>query len=491
MSISNRLLSSSFFLILNQLIQRSLGLISTLILARLLTPADFGIVAMVAVTLHFFDLISDVGSQSYLIQKDKVCEDDFNTAWSIELILKLALTVILILLAPLIADFFSMPQLTLAIQVIAIVLPIKALRNPMLAQLARDISYKKLVYLQVVQKIFSFFIVMTVVFIHTSYWALIAGDIAAAIIFTLGSYYIIRFSPKWSLSRIKDQWHFSQWLLLRSIVGFFRAQMDTGFVAKLNSSEQLGGYHLSRELALLPALNLIIPALEPLLAAIAEGKNNPQTLAYRIRFSLFSLLMLIVPLSVFIWFFSYEIIAVILGDQWIAYHTILQYFALLFFTYPIFVLLGDSFIAVGKVKQLFYFDLGSTLLLGIVLYLAKDLSIESFAFIRALSSMVLTFVFLYFMNSLVSYQWGKLTYLSAPIILAAFTAAWITQYLKAILDLNLFFQLVIISANYFLIYGILLALSYQLFFSKSEEVGHVNYLLKQQWQKLVIKIKSD
>ena len=282
----------------------------------LLTPADFGIIAMVAVTLHFFDLLSDVGNQQYLVQKDKVTVDDFNTAWSIEIIMKVLLAAVLFIVAPWIADFFSEPRLILAIQVITVVLPIKALKNPALTQLARDLDYKKLVYLQVLQKLLSFVAVIIVVFINTSYWALIVGDVTAAIVFTGGSYYIVRYRPKWSLMHIKEQWQFSQWLLFRSILGYFRAQLDIGFVSKFFGSTLVGGYNMTRELALMPASNLLIPALEPLLAAIAKSKHDAQIIAYRVRFSLFFLLIIIVPLSVFIWFFSYEIVNVILGHQW-------------------------------------------------------------------------------------------------------------------------------------------------------------------------------
>lgn len=439
---------------------------------------------MVATTLHFFDLISDIGNQQYLVQKEIVTTEDLNTAWSIEISIKACLAFILFSVAPLISDFFSQPKLTLAIQVIAVVLPIKALKNPALAQLARDFNYKSLAFLLIIQKLLSFAVIMIVVFINTSYWAIIAGDIAAAVVFTIGSYYIVKFLPRWSLKCFKEQWHFSQWLLLRSILVFFRAQLDIGFISKLFGSSQLGGYHMSRELALMPALSFIIPALEPLLAAIAKSKNDPHILAYRIRFSLYCLLLIITPVSIFIWFFSYEIIAVVLGKQWLEYNILLQYFSLIFLTYPMFALLNDSLIALGKVKRLFTFDFWTTLLLAVVLYTSKDINIESFTLIYCITSFVLMLALLRLVNTVTKYRIGKLFYLTIPIIASAYAAAYIGQIVGIALSLNIFLKLTIITITYFTTYSLFLIILYQYLLPRSEEIDQVIYLIKLQWLQL-------
>jgi lipopolysaccharide exporter len=80
MSTSSRVFKSSAFLLAIQLFQRSLGLISTLILARLLLPEYFGIVAMVAILLHFFETLADAGNKHSIIQKTDVTDQDLNTA---------------------------------------------------------------------------------------------------------------------------------------------------------------------------------------------------------------------------------------------------------------------------------------------------------------------------------------------------------------------------------------------------------------------------
>ena len=110
-SLSSQVLSSSFLLLIIRLIQRSIGLISTLILARVLTPNDFGIVAISVLVVHFCDALSATGSQQYIVQKTDVDSDDVNSAWTIDIIMKLALWIILVLAVPLISSFYDRPEI--------------------------------------------------------------------------------------------------------------------------------------------------------------------------------------------------------------------------------------------------------------------------------------------------------------------------------------------------------------------------------------------
>ena len=102
MSTSSRVFKSSTFLLAIQLFQRSLGLISTLILARLLLPEDFGIVAMVAIALQFFETLADAGNKHYIIQKSEITDQDLNTAWTMNLAIKTVMATLIIVVAPLI-----------------------------------------------------------------------------------------------------------------------------------------------------------------------------------------------------------------------------------------------------------------------------------------------------------------------------------------------------------------------------------------------------
>ncbi|AFP31124.1 hypothetical protein MRBBS_2187 [Marinobacter sp. BSs20148] len=118
------MLKSAGLLLGMQLVQHRPGIISTLILARLLLPEHFGVVALVVIALQFFELLMEIGNQHYIIQKTEVTEADLNTAWNMNIVIKSTMFIFILFLVPFLADFFETPELTAAVA--AITLPLGA-----------------------------------------------------------------------------------------------------------------------------------------------------------------------------------------------------------------------------------------------------------------------------------------------------------------------------------------------------------------------------
>ena len=101
------LLGSAAFSSGAKFISRIIGLFSTLILARILTPSDFAMIAIIAIVLHLFDVLSHTGSEQYIVQKSVVIDADLNTAWTLDILLKTSMFFVLLLMAPFVANFFN------------------------------------------------------------------------------------------------------------------------------------------------------------------------------------------------------------------------------------------------------------------------------------------------------------------------------------------------------------------------------------------------
>lgn len=428
MSSSLNVVKSAGLLLGLQIVQRGLGLISTLVLARLLTPAQFGVVALVALALQFFELLAETGNQQYIVQKSEVTDADLNTAWSLDLILKFGLAFLVVAASPALAHYFSSPDLTLALSVAALALPIRAFKNPGLMRLAREINYRPVFHLTLWQKGITFVVVITFAVIHPSYWAIITGNLVSAGIFAIGSYHVDAFRPRWTLSRIGEQWRFSQWLVLRGIVGFTRSQIDTLMVSKFFGTTALGGYNLVREISLLPALSAIIPMSEPLLAAIAEARTNAEQLAYRLRFSMTVLVSLLTPITVFIMAYPKLIVSVLLGSQWLPYAHLLRPFGLFFFTFCLFALLSDGVIALGRVQRLFWFDVVSTSIIIVVLLMTGTQSLEAMAWSRGILAVLTTLALLFILGRWIRFGLIRTLGLCLPAVLGSLAGLYPLQF---------------------------------------------------------------
>jgi lipopolysaccharide exporter len=429
MSASLKVIKSAGLLLTLQVVQRGLGIISTLILARLLTPEHFGIVALVTIALNFFEVLVQTGNQQYIIQKEQVDDQDLNTAWSLDVAIKSAMALLIIVCSPAIATYFETPELTLALSVGALTLPIRALKTPGMMLLARNISYRPVFKLTLWQKGLAFVTVVTIALVEPSHWAIIIGNLVSAFILAVGSYRVHSYRPSWTFIRARKQWNFSQWLLMRGVVGFTRSQIDNLFVSKLFGTSQLGGYNLVREVALIPALSAILPMSEPLLAAIAQGKHDAAILAYRIRLSLALMITALIPLTTFIMLYPELIITVLLGEKWEAYAPLLKPFGLFFFTFCLFELISDAVIAQGRVKMLFLFDVVSTVAIVFILYRWGTASLESMAWLRGWLAVATTGALLTFLSRQTDFGLLQLMYLCLPVMLASGIAAWAVAHL--------------------------------------------------------------
>jgi O-antigen/teichoic acid export membrane protein len=478
MSASLKVIKSSALLFAMQVLQRGLGIISTLILARLLTPADFGIVALITIVLQFFELLVETGNQQYIVQKEEIKDSDLNTAWTMDVLIKTLLAVTVVLCSPFLANYFNAPELALALPIAALALPIRSLRTPGMMRLAREINYRPLFRLTLWQKGISFLVVVGIAFIHPSYWAIIAGSLVSAIIFAVGSYYVDDFRPKWTLSNAREQWQFSQWLLLRGVVGFTRSQIDNLMVSKFFGTTSLGGYNLVREVSLLPALSAIIPMSEPLLASIAQVKNEAQARAYRIRFSLAIMVTILAPITTFLLQYPDLTVTVLLGDKWADYSYLLQPFALFFFTFCLFALVSDSIIALGNVRALFIFDVVSTAIIVTTLFLFATESLSDMAWTRGWLSVATTAALLYILNRWTAFGLFRLAWLTLPAIFASVISAYLVSLLSCS-GLSFLWEFMIRGTVFVLSsIGLTVALS-RLLLANTEEWQQLYYLIKQ------------
>jgi lipopolysaccharide exporter len=428
------LLGSAVFSSGAKFLARVIGLISTLILARVLTPNDFAMVAIIAIVVYFFDIMSHTGSEQYIVQKSVLHDADLNTAWTLDILLKSVMFVLLLLLAPLVTAFFEQAHLTLALQISALTLVINALKSPGLLSLKRDLDYKTIFYLSLCQRLVSFVVVITTALWWQSYWAFIVADIAGALVFSLGSFFAHHYRPRFGLENVKQQWQFSQWLLGKSVVGYLRSQVDTVFVAKFFNAGQLGNYHMARDVAMLPGHNLVGPAIEPLLADFKDYKSSPQQLGERVTKALAIVALAVLPVSVYMLFFPHLIVFVLLGEQWQIASEILGLMSLLFFYHCFLLVIESALTALGKVKTIFIFDVLSLIAISLCLfgYLQFAAELNELLLIRAGLGIVFTLLIGATLHQISALQLGQFIKVFMLALTLSLVAAWMAYQIEAL-----------------------------------------------------------
>lgn len=454
---TTKLVNSASFLIGGKLLQRLIGLVSIVILARILAPGDFAVAAVIAMVIYFFDVLSNVGNEQYIVQKAHVSPQDLNTAWSLSLCIKGALTLLLFALIPLIDNYYENMQLTAVLMAATCVLPIRALSNPGIFELQRNLEYKPIFVLTLFQRLASFIAVMLMVYIEPSYWALVIADLIAALTYTLGSYSVHGFRPKFSLRNGSEQWVFSRWLLAKNIVGYTRSQVDTFLVSSFYASRDLGRYYLSRDIVMLPSQNLLTPAIQPLLATFSRVQQQGTSFSQQLNLALCVTTLLTVPIVIYIWQFPAPLIDTILGEKWSDSYPLLSAMSLLVLYIPFLLLFEQALFALGLFKQVFAFDLASLGLIigGLMLLPTSDL--VEFAALRGGLGIIATLLLMVYLRIKLNFSLSTwLVWLLATATLAVI-AANIAQLFVGFADNFAFLQLLttgtIFTATYTLLLG--------------------------------------
>ncbi len=394
MTISNRVLNSAIFSSSAKVIGKIIGLVSTMILARLLVPDDFGNIAIISIALYFFDVLSNVASEQYIVQKKTVTRQQLHTAWTLNLIFKTLIAVIIWSCASFIANFFERQFLKDAIVLSALVLPLEALRSPVYTLLKRQLRFKPLFWTSLLEKLFGFPVLIALAIFVKSYWAFVVTDIIVGVFGVLLSFYVAKKTPRFSLYGWQSQWHFSKWMVSKSIIGYIRSQIDTVFVSKAVSDNLVGNYHMARELVMMPAHYILAPAIEPLLSAFKYDKANLPELLNNVAFCLIVTALVVTPISLVLSVFSHQIVFLMLGPGWKVAGDLFPVLSILFVYWSILQVVETSLIAQGRLRLLFWADVVSLLIIALALFsvLGNSTELTSIALVRAISGTIATLV---------------------------------------------------------------------------------------------------
>ena len=386
MSLTAKTAKSIFYTGSTKLVQRGLGTVSMLILARLLTPEDFGIVSICTLAVFLFNSLSDVGSKQYIVSTNVVNDDVLNTAWTINIIMKTIIWTFFMVSSPYIANFLEQPEILNPLRFLSLILLFSSLGNPGVWTLSRDLNYKPLFKMEVVSKIISFISVLLIAFYYQSYWAMLFGVVLSYLIPCILSHFICSHRPRLILSNISEQVKYSQWVIANSIIGYARGEGDSVLVAKYFNLEMIGIYTMFKNLSNMPLTQLILPATDPLLATFSTSIRAGNFRTYQMNIVMLLLLSIVVPLATLMAYFNEEIVLLFLGEKWVEHAYIFSILVYILIPTVIFKPLSVYMLADGGYKPIVYYQTFMTFITLATLYIIIDGDLKQFSIDRVLIS---------------------------------------------------------------------------------------------------------
>lgn len=312
----NSFVDGALWMIAMRWMMRLFGLVSTIILARLLTPTDFGIVALALIVVGFLEILSWTAVDLALIQKQETSREHYDTAWTIQIIQGAIIATLLIILAPYASIYFDEPALNHVVYLLACSSFIIGFQNIAVVDFRKNLHFSKEFNFYLYKKAFSFVLVVTLAFMLKNYWALIIGMLAAAVIDVIISYRMHSFRPRLSLARLKDIWSFSQWVLLSRIGYFLNQKTDQFVIGGASDTAVMGVYHMSTEIGTMPTAEVVMPLRRAFFPNFAKIAHLPEEYSKSILKTIGVISSVIFASGVGISAVSEDFVLLVLGDKW-------------------------------------------------------------------------------------------------------------------------------------------------------------------------------
>jgi len=305
---------------------RGLGIIGSIILARLLLPSDYGLLAIATAIVSMMQGLITTGFGSALIQKQEKPEEFLNTAWTFELAKYFILFLITFFLAPLFALFFREPAAIAVLRVISFSLIFQGLTNIGIIYFRKKLDFKKQFVFNVVPQIIYIIVVIPLAFILRNVWALVWASVVRGLVVCVISYIMHPYRPRLDFNIIKagELFNFGKWILGQSIIVIITQQGITMFVGKFLGMPLLGFYNRAGAFStmLFQQLTEIIwqvgyPAYSQLQKVTTRLKR-----AYLLTLKLLTFFGLSMAGGLLI--LSWDFIHLFLTDKWIAIVPVIQ-----------------------------------------------------------------------------------------------------------------------------------------------------------------------
>lgn len=305
------------WLMLFKVFDKAVGLISTLILARLLVPSDFGLIAMASSIVALTELMGAFGFDTALIQRQNARREHYDTAWTFNVIFGLAIACTLIILTIPAATFYNEPRLTSIIPLLAIGALISGMENIGTVAFRKELNFNLEFKFLALKRISGFIVTIFFAFTFQTYWALIAGTLTSKIVALIISYRLHDYRPTFSLSARADLFNFSKWLFISNLIGFLRSRSTDFILGRTAGTHGLGIFNVGHEIAMMPTTEIVAPINRAVYPAYSKLVTNKLELNSRFL-EVFGFIALIsIPASFGLIAIAETAIPVLLGRKWI------------------------------------------------------------------------------------------------------------------------------------------------------------------------------
>lgn len=378
-----------------------------IVLARVLLPADYGIVALITIFISLANVFVQSGFNTALIQKKDTDETDFSSVFFLSLFIAGILYAFLFFVAPFVAAFYKEPQLILVLRVLSITLFLGAFNSIQNAFIARNMQFKKLFFSSTGAVLISGTVGIYMAYTGFGIWALVSQQLTNQFFIILILWFTVKWRPRliFSVKKVKSLLLFGWKLLFSSLLDTLFMNLRSLIIGKIYDASMLGFYNRGQQFPLLIISNIngsIQSVMLPVLSAQQENRSRVKDM---VRRSIVTSSFVIFPIMIGLALTAEPLIKILLTDKWLPCVPLLQIFCVSYALWPIHTANLQAINAVGRSDIFLKLEIIKKVVSLAVLGVTIFYGVYAIAIGEAVIGLIATFINAYPNQKLLDYRY--------------------------------------------------------------------------------------
>lgn len=345
-----QIISSLFWKFMENGSSQVVNFIVSIVLARLLSPNDYGTIALITIFINLSNVFIQAGFNTSLIQKKNTDELDYSTVFYVSLVLATILYCILFLMAPYIAKFYGQPILIKALRVISINLFFGALNSIQIAIISKKMQFKKLFYRSFGATTVSGILGVIMAYSGFGIWALVFQQILNQVISTVVMWFTLKWRPQFifSFKRLRNLFSFGWKILISNLINTLFLNIRDIIIGRVYSSTILGYFNRGKQFPSLIITNIDGTIQSVMLPTYSAEQDDKERIKNMVEKSINISSFLIFPMMIGMYILAEPLVLILLTDKWLGCVPFLKIFSLTYMLIPLYTANLQAIQAIGR-----------------------------------------------------------------------------------------------------------------------------------------------
>jgi len=407
--VGNKIFSSFLWKWLERSSVQGVKFLVQILLARLLLPEEYGLIALISVFIAVADAFVHSGLNVALVQKKDADDLDFCSVFYTSIVIAVAFYFVLYITAPLVSNYYGQPLLIMVIRILSLDLVFIAVNSVQNAYISRNMLFKFNFISSLVGIIISGVVGILLAYNGYGVWALVIQQLVNQLMITMVLWFTVKWRPKLAFSthRLKSMFRYGCNILGASLVALFTENMYTLIIGRVYDARLLGYYDRGRQFPFVIINNINSSMSSVLLPAYSTSQDDLHTLKRLARRSISLSTFVIFPAMAGLIAISEPLISMLLTDKWISCVPFLRLECLFYATLPLMTAISQTSRAIGRSDLSLKLETLKTIFTFVMFFISLPLGIYVVVGMRSVISLLIVLINVYISKKTIGYCFSE------------------------------------------------------------------------------------